>query len=196
LENNDYEAIAKDLKVVAPTASKAGLEEYLSTIGVTRHASRVTISLWGTGTPLREFLWSDDMADACIYLMTLPSAAASSPLLNNEGAGGGPRPGGGPLPSAVASHPLLNKEGAGGGQGAGGGLNLGTGLELSISDLAHLIKRVVGFTGDIAFDPSKPDGTPRKLTDVSRLHALGWKHKIELREGIALLYQWYLKTNV
>lgn len=108
-----------------------------------------SVIVWGTGSPLREFLFADDLADACYFLMQEYNEA--------------------------------------------GLVNIGTGHDLSIKDLALLIKEVVGFTGDLVFDTSKPDGTPRKLLDVSKLHKLGWKHRIALQEGLALAYQDFLK---
>lgn len=107
------------------------------------------VTVWGTGSPLREFLFADDLADACYFLMQEYNEA--------------------------------------------GLINIGMGHDLSIKDLALLIKEVVGFTGDLVFDSSKPDGTPRKLLDVSKLHTLGWKHRIALQEGLALAYQDFLK---
>jgi len=109
------------------------------------------VVIWGTGTPLREFLFSDDLADACVFLM------------NNYD----------------------EKQ----------FVNIGIGEDLSIKDLAELIKEVIGYEGNISFDSSKPDGTPRKLMDVSKLHTLGWKHKINLREGIKLAYADFLKKE-
>ena len=108
------------------------------------------VNVFGTGTPLREFLFSDDLADACYFLME-----------NYD-------------------EPTL--------------INIGTGKDLTISDLASLIKTITGFEGDIHFDSSKPDGTHKKLLDVSKLHALGWKHKIELTEGIKLAYEDFKKN--
>jgi len=109
------------------------------------------VVIWGTGTPLREFLFSDDLADACVFLM------------NNYD----------------------EKQ----------FVNIGIGEDLSIKELAELIKDVIGYKGAISFDSSKPDGTPRKLMDVSKLHALGWKHKVNLREGIQLAYEDFLKKE-
>lgn len=103
-----------------------------------------SVEMWGTGSPLREFLHSDDMADACVYLMENYSDTKH--------------------------------------------VNIGTGVDLTIKDLALLVKKIVGYTGEIKHDLSKPDGTPRKLMDVSYLHSLGWKHKIELEEGISAVY--------
>ena len=105
------------------------------------------VVIWGSGTPLREFLHADDLADAAVFLMR--------------------------------------------GYSDEGFINVGTGEDLSIRALAELVAEVVGYTGTITTDPSKPDGTPRKLMDVSRLHALGWRHRIALRDGIATTYAWF-----
>jgi len=110
-----------------------------------RHSSSVT--LWGTGTPRREFLHVDDLASAACFVME-----------NYQG---------------------------------GDLLNVGMGDDLSIAELGRLVARVVGYRGEIHFDPSRPDGTPRKLLDVSRLHALGWRAGIGLEDGIRATYEWY-----
>ena len=110
-----------------------------------------TVELWGTGKPLREFLYVDDMADACVFL-----------LEHYDG----------------EQH-----------------VNIGTGRELTIAQLAELVKKTVGYEGEIVWNSDMPDGTPRKLADVSKLHALGWTHKVELEEGIKLAYDWF-KENV
>src|SRR3978361_2035881 len=107
------------------------------------------VTIWGTGAPKREFLFADDLAEACYYLMQ-----------------------------------NYNEEGL---------VNIGTGEDISIKDLALLIKKIIDYPGEIKFDASKPDGTPRKLMDVSKLHTKGWKHTIELEEGIVLAYNDYLK---
>ena len=106
------------------------------------------VVIWGTGSPFREFLFADDLADACFYLME------------------------------TYNEPNL--------------VNIGTGEDISIKDLALLIKRIIGFEGELEFDSSKPDGTPRKLMDVSKLHAAGWRHKVQLEEGIKLAYEDFL----
>lgn len=106
-----------------------------------------TVELWGTGTPLREFLYVDDMADACVFL-----------LENYDG----------------EQH-----------------VNIGTGKEITIKELAEIVKRTVGFKGEIVWNPDMPDGTPRKLTNVDKLHGLGWTHKVELEEGVELAYRWF-----
>ncbi|WP_317171722.1 GDP-L-fucose synthase [Pedobacter panaciterrae] len=109
------------------------------------------VIIWGSGAPMREFLFADDLANACYFLMQ-----------------------------------EYNEPGF---------VNVGTGKDLTIKDLALLIKRIVGFKGELTFDSSKPDGTPRKLMDVSKLHSLGWKHEIELEEGIKLAYQDFLAKH-
>ncbi|MFA7107462.1 MAG: GDP-L-fucose synthase, partial [Candidatus Izemoplasmatales bacterium] len=109
------------------------------------------VVMWGTGKPMREFLYVDDLADALLHLM-----------LNYE----------------QESH-----------------VNVGTGEDVSIAELTHLIKEIVGYEGNIVNDLSKPDGTPRKLLDVSLLNSTGWKHKTSLRKGIKNVYEWYLKTK-
>jgi GDP-L-fucose synthase len=113
--------------------------------------NKTNVELWGTGSPMREFLHADDLAEACFYLMETYS---DSELVN-----------------------------------------IGTGIDVTIKELAETVKGIVGFEGSIQWDTNRPDGTPRKLMDVSKLHGLGWKHKIELKEGIALAYQDFL-TNV
>lgn len=123
-------------------------------------AASPQVEIWGTGSPLREFMHVDDLADACLFLMTLPEVVYSSLLTDH-------------------SSPAL--------------INVGSGQEISIAGLARLVQEAVGFRGELVFDTSKPDGTPRKLADSSRLHALGWRHRIELRDGIRDTYQWFLQ---
>jgi GDP-L-fucose synthase len=113
------------------------------------------VVVWGTGTPKREFLYSEDMADACIYLLEQAEGKLAS-LFNDE------------------QPPLVN---------------IGCGEDLTIRELAELVAAVVGFKGNLSFDTSKPDGTMRKVMDVSRINALGWKRKMQLKDGIALSYQ-------
>jgi GDP-L-fucose synthase len=120
-----------------------------------------TVTVWGTGTPKREFLYSDDMADACVFLMNLPDDKYESLLGSDESKTGKFEP------------PLIN---------------IGVGYDVSISELAQTVSATVGFTGDIAFDTSKPDGTPRKLMDVGKLHALGFHHKTTLEQGLQTAY--------
>jgi len=125
------------------------------------HTAKVTnaecVELWGTGTPKREFLYVDDLADAIYHVMNKVNAAD---LYDNG-----------------ISH-----------------INIGSGEDLMISELAEIIKEVVGFKGKIAFDSTKPDGTPRKLMDITRLHNLGWHHKTDIREGVKKAYGWFLEN--
>ncbi len=154
LQNNDTEAIAKDLAkhpIQAATHkqdNETDLNALLANYGILKQHGRSSVTVWGTGTPLREFLYADDLAEACVFLMKNYNDLQF--------------------------------------------VNIGTGKELSIKDLALMIKEIVGFDGDLLFNTDKPDGTPRKLLDVSRLNALGWTARTSLREGISKTYQEYL----
>ncbi|MCR6664766.1 MAG: GDP-L-fucose synthase [Methyloversatilis sp.] len=121
-----------------------------------------TVTIWGTGTPRREFLYSDDMADACVFLMKLPEDRYTSLLGSDESVSGRFEP------------PLVN---------------VGVGEDVTIKELAGLVGKVVGFDGELVFDTSKPDGTPRKLMDVSRLNGMGWRAATTLRSGLADAYR-------
>ncbi len=127
--------------------------------------SNVSVEIWGSGAPMREFLWSEEMADACVYLMENIDFSDVRPKLKAQS----------PTPEVRNTH-----------------INIGTGKEISIKELAELIKSIIGFEGSLVFNTSKPDGTMRKLTDVSKLHSLGWNHKIEIEEGIKKMFNWYL----
>ncbi|MCK9436651.1 MAG: NAD-dependent epimerase/dehydratase family protein, partial [Synergistaceae bacterium] len=118
------------------------------------------VELWGTGKPMREFLWSEDMADACVFIMENVDFSQLS----------------------KGKTEVRNCH-----------INIGTGKEISIHDLALLIKRKTGYTGEILFDSTKPDGTLRKLTDVTKLNSLGWRHTIEIDKGVEKMYQWYTR---
>lgn len=120
------------------------------------------LDLWGSGTPLREFLWSEDMADASVHVLLNVRFDDLRKLSSGD---------------------VRNTH-----------INVGTGVELPIAELAEKIRRTVGFSGELRWDSSKPDGTMRKLCDVSRLHDLGWHHKVELDEGVRRLYTWYLDS--
>lgn len=129
---------------------------YLLKFGVSKNS----VEIWGSGKPKREFLWSKDMADACVFLME--NRNFSDTYSDGEGE-------------------IRNTH-----------INIGTGKEISIKQLAETIKKIIGFEGNLVFNTDKPDGTMRKLTDVSKLNALGWKHSIELEEGIKKVYNWYV----
>lgn len=146
------------------------------------------VELWGTGNPLREFLWSEDMADASVHVLLNvdfkdiigiekyssvfygTSASGAVDRNNSDGRGGA-------IPSL--------------GEIRNCHINVGTGQELTIRALAGLVAKAVGFEGTVEFDASKPDGTPRKLIDVTKLHSLGWHHKVDIEEGVARLFDWY-----
>ncbi len=154
LMNQDFAGIAKEVKQYGPIVKNeafnpdpAALKASLQKLGLAE--GRVT--LWGSGSPFRELLYSDDLAEACLFLMQRYDA-----------------------------------------KDLGEFINIGTGVEYSIKEIAQLTQSVIGFKGDIAWDTSRPDGTPRKLSDVTRLNKLGWKAKTPLAEGIALAYQSYL----
>jgi GDP-L-fucose synthase len=117
-----------------------------------------SVKVWGSGEPMREFLYVDDMASACVHIMTLTHAEFVKAV-----------------PNKMCSH-----------------INVGTGHDVTIAELAKTMARVVGFEGDIEFDKSKPDGTPRKLLDVSRLKLLGWEHTVHLEQGLEMTYKWFL----
>ena len=160
LHTGDWEALRKDMDIrpVEGVSGKASEPEILSVLD--KQGIRPgEVELWGTGKPLREFLWSEEMADASVYIM-----------------------------EHVDFEDVRQKEG----EVRNTHINIGTGIELSIREVAELIRREIGFEGELRFNSSKPDGTLRKLTDVSKLHALGWRHTIEIEEGVKRLYEWYL----
>ena len=169
IENNDHEALFKDLRAnpIEDISDANGLHDILTKIksyGVYKDDNGITtMEIWGSGKPKREFLWSEDMAGACIYLMETINFKDTFPSDAKE---------------------IRNTH-----------LNIGTGEDVSIAELADLIKHIVGFKGQFYYNTDKPDGTMRKLTDVSKINALGWKHKINLEEGIRMLYQWYLQSQ-
>jgi len=125
-----------------------------------KQAGTDEVVIWGTGTPRREFLYVDDMAEGCVFIMNLDDETLAENLLNY------------PEPCFV---------------------NLGTGVDVTIAELAETVKEVVGFEGRLSFDTTKPDGTPRKLQDVSRMEALGWKASVDLKSGIEKTYEWFLE---
>lgn len=160
LNENNWEAVRKDLNLrpVEGVCGQNTNEEILNILdkfGITPQA----VTLWGTGSPMREFLWSEEMADASVYvLLNVDFKDTYSP--NDK--------------------KIRNCH-----------INVGTGKEISIRDVAEKVMHEIGFKGQLLWDATKPDGTPRKLTDVTKLHNLGWHHKIEIDEGIHKLYEWY-----
>ena len=162
LKEGDWEAVRKDMNQrpvegVNGDSPKADILNILRKYGI----SETEVTLWGTGTPLREFLWSEEMADASVFVMEHVDFKDTY----KEG-----------------DKDIRNCH-----------INIGTGKEITIRQLAEQIVETVGYQGKLTFDSSKPDGTMRKLTDPSKLHALGWHHKIEIEEGVQRMYEWYLK---
>ena len=159
IEDNDIEKIKDDFNK-RPVEGINGYDDIdkiyniLAKYGVGKHDknNNITVEIWGTGKPLREFLWSEELADACIYIMENVDFENLIDINHKE---------------------IRNTH-----------INIGTGKEISIRDLAYLIKDKIGFKGDLFFNTDKPDGTMRKLTDVSKLHSLGWHHSVEIQEGI------------
>ena len=162
LKEGNWEAVRKDMNQrpvegVNGDSSKEDILAILKKYGI----SETEVTLWGTGTPLREFLCSEEMADASVFVMEHVDFKDTY----KEG-----------------SKDIRNCH-----------INIGTGKEITIRQLAERIVETVGYQGKLTFDSSKPDGTMRKLTDPSKLHALGWHHKIEIEEGVQRMYEWYLK---
>ena len=203
MADNNWEAIRKDLSIrpvganirergeTEPTryvidghSEQALIEKVLAFYGIENNK----VTLWGTGTPLREFLWSEDMADASVHVLLNVNFSdiiglekyssvhygvkADGVVDRNHSTGRG-----GAIPSL--------------GEIRNCHINVGTGKELTIRALSELVVKAVGFEGTVAFDASKPDGTMRKLIDVSKLHSLGWRHQVEIEEGVQRLFDWY-----
>jgi len=161
LNESDWGAMRKDLSLrpvegVDGTASEGEILSVLHKYGITGPS----VVLWGTGKPLREFLWSEEMADASVYIMEHANFEDTYQKGTKD---------------------VRNCH-----------INIGTGKEITIAALADLIVKETKYQGKVIFDSTKPDGTMRKLTDVSKLHALGWHHRIDIEEGVHKMYQWYL----
>jgi GDP-L-fucose synthase len=169
---------------VTGTSSKDEILKVLAKYGISDNK----VVLWGTGTPLREFLWSEEMADACVHILTTVDFKDVIGIEKYSSVHYG-----------VAADGVVDRDHTAGRGGAIPSLgeirnchiNVGTGKELTIRQLSELVVKAVGFEGEVAFDASKPDGTMRKMIDVSKLHRLGWHHKIEIEEGVQKLFDWY-----
>lgn len=161
LNEGDWDGLRRDLDRrpvgnVDGSASEQVIIDTLAGYGISPDA----LSLWGSGRPIREFLWSEDMADASVFVMeNVDFKDTYNP----------------------AERDIRNCH-----------INIGSGREVTIAQLAELVRRAVGYAGKILWDSSKPDGTMRKLTDVSRLHSLGWHHRMEIEDGVPALYKWYV----
>lgn len=161
LNEGDWDGLRRDLDRrpvgnVDGSATEQVIIDTLAGYGISPDA----LSLWGSGRPIREFLWSEDMADASVFVMeNVDFKDTYNP----------------------ADRDIRNCH-----------INIGSGREVTIAQLAELVRRAVGYAGKILWDSSKPDGTMRKLTDVSRLHSLGWHHRMEIEDGVPALYKWYV----
>lgn len=194
IADGDWEKIAIDLNKrpvegVNGNADRGDILTVLAKYGIENNK----VTLWGTGTPLREFLWSEDMADASVHILLNVNfsdiigiekyssvhygVSAEGAVDRNHSAGRG-----GAIPSL--------------GEIRNCHINVGTGKELTIRELSEWVVKVVGFEGQVCFDTSKPDGTMRKLIDVDKLHRLGWTHKVEIEDGVQKLFDWYRSTLV
>ena len=180
LENGDWNSLKADLNKlpiegVDGNASEATILEILSKYGIQSSSpsgsGQVRVEIWGSGKPMREFLWSEDMADACVFIMENRDfkdvTASRQPELVS-----GSHPG---KPEIRNTH-----------------INIGTGEDISIKDLAELVKHTVGFEGELYFNSEKPDGTMKKLTDVSKLKDLGWEYSVKVKQGLDRIYDWYI----
>ncbi|SHJ02745.1 GDP-L-fucose synthase family protein [Pseudozobellia thermophila] len=164
LENQDWETVKRDLNArpiesIDGNADESKIIEVLNKYGIVKSEDGIAVEIWGSGRPMREFLWSEDMAEACIFIMQNRNFEDTYEAGQKE---------------------IRNTH-----------INIGTGKDVSIKELAEMIKAMVGFEGKLQFNADKPDGTMKKLTDVSKLHGLGWKHNIELEEGLEKMYKWY-----
>ncbi len=155
LNEDKLEAVLNNTKT--NTIEKA--KTYLKLFGVSENS----VEIWGTGKPKREFLWSEDMADACVFIMENRNFSDTFSEKDKE---------------------IRNTH-----------INIGTGKDISIKELAETIKNTIGFNGELIFNTDKPDGAMRKLTDVTKLNDLGWKHKVSLEEGIKIIYKWYVNNQ-
>jgi GDP-L-fucose synthase len=167
LEENNWDAIRNDLNKrpvegINGTSTNNEILQILANYGIRGIEGGFSVEIWGSGSPLREFLWSEELADACVFVMENVNFSDLADLSQKE---------------------IRNTH-----------INIGTGNEISIKNLAYLIKDKIGFKGNLVFNIAKPDGTLRKLTDVSKLHALGWHHSIEIEEGIERMYKWYVEN--
>lgn len=170
LENNAWDIIEQDLNVrpiegVSGTLSKTEILEILAKYGIKKVGDVVQVELWGSGKPMREFLWSQEMGDATVFVMESVNFFD--------------------LVDVIHGREIKNTH-----------INIGTGIEISINDVANLVKEIVEFSGSLWFNTDKPDGTMRKLSDVSKLNSLGWQHQVEIEDGLKLMYAWYTEYNI
>jgi GDP-L-fucose synthase len=204
IHDNNWEAIAKDMNK-RPINPPSKLAEQIGEKNVDGNEPKERIlkalafygiednkvTLWGDGSPLREFLWSEDMADASVHVLLNVDFKDIIGIEKYSSVHYGVKTDG-----VVDRN---NSEGRGGaipslGEIRNCHINVGTGKELHIKELAELVVKSVGFEGELCWDDTKPNGTPRKLIDVNKLHSLGWTHQVEIEDGVEKLYQWYRST--
>ncbi|MDT8394743.1 MAG: GDP-L-fucose synthase [Bacteroidales bacterium] len=174
LEQGQWDALCEDLdkrpvEGISGRHEKEEILQILKKYGIQTKGGRVKVEIWGSGQPMREFLWSEEMADACVFVM---ENINFRDLTQENSADGREK------------MDIRNTH-----------INIGTGKEISIKDLARLTGKIISFDGELVFNSDKPDGTMRKLTDPSKLHQLGWKHSIEVEEGVEKLYKWYINDH-
>ena len=179
LESLNWKDIRADLSQrpvegIDGNASGEQLLNLLARYGIVQQERKVKVEIWGTGKPMREFLWSEEMADACVFIMEQINFKAIVASQQQE-----------------VNHPEAREGRQSSAEIRNTHINIGTGKEISIKELAALISRTIGFKGELLFDAGKPDGTMRKLTNVDKIHSLGWHHQIEIEQGIEQLYNWY-----
>ena len=165
LEDNNWNAICKDLNTrpiegLNGESTQSDILGVLNKYGIRKNDESFEVEIWGTGAPRREFLWSEEMADATVFVMENVNFKDTY----NEG-----------------TKEIKNTH-----------INIGTGKDIAIKEIATIIKNSIGFQGQLYFNASKPDGTMKKLTNVDKIHKLGWKHKIEIEDGIKKIYNWYI----
>lgn len=167
LEDNNWNAIKADLNKrpiegISGSSSENEILKILAKYGLQISSTSASVEIWGTGKPMREFLWSEEMADACVYAIEKVDFEDVKPKDSKE---------------------VRNTH-----------INIGTGKEVSIRQLAETIKATIGFNGELVFNADKPDGTMKKLTDPTKIHDLGWHHTIEIEDGIKKLFDWYIEN--
>ncbi|MBA4408486.1 MAG: GDP-L-fucose synthase [Odoribacter sp.] len=194
LEENNWDALHEDLnrrpiEDINGNSAPEDILQKLQKYGIFPPSGGIeggySVEIWGSGAPMREFLWSEEMADACVFIM---ENIDFQHVIANEVKQS--------VREKIASFPTLSRNDALTKETRNTHINIGTGKEISIQALAELIKETIGFKGSLVFNTSKPDGTMRKLTDVSKLHSLGWHHKIEIEYGIQKMYNWYLNQQI
>ncbi|MDE6012302.1 MAG: GDP-L-fucose synthase [Prevotella sp.] len=206
IHDNDWASIRKDLKIRPVSASikekgetvryvidETSDESIILKVLVSYGVEDNLVRLWGTGMPLREFLWSEDMADASVHILLNVNFADIIGIEKYSSVHYGNK-----VDGVVDRNYSTGRGGAipNLGEIRNCHINVGTGKELTIRQLSEFVVKVVGFTGIVEFDTTKPDGTMRKLIDVSKLHSLGWTHKVEIEEGVQKLFDWYRQSLV